>query len=100
MDFTSSGDVPDDLSACSLVTCPVSISKIGYIPNLAGNAFMVVWFGLMLLAQLALSIRYKTWSYLTGQFIGLVLEIVGYVARIKLHDCPFNDKQFITYATI
>jgi len=97
MNSTSSGGAPNDLSACTLATCPVILSKIGYIPNLAGNAFMVAWFSLMLLAQLALSIRYKTWSHLVGQFIGLVLEIVGYAARVKLHDTPFNDKQFITY---
>ena len=80
-----------DLSTCTLATCPVILSKIGYIPNLAGNAFIVAWFSLMLLAQIVLSIRYKTWSYLAGQFFGLILEIIGYTARVKLHDTPFSD---------
>ncbi len=87
--------VPADISGCTLATCPIILSKIGYIPNLPGNAFLAAWFSLMLLAQLALSIKYRTWSHLAGQFFGLVLEIVGYVARIKLHDTPFSDRQFV-----
>jgi len=99
MDSTSSGSVPNDLSACTLANCPVNLSKIGYVPKLAGNAFMVSWFSCMLLAQLALSIRHKTGSHLIGQFCGLVLEIIGYVARVKLHNDQFSDKLFITYVT-
>lgn len=91
---------PQDLSTCTLGACQVGLSKIGYIPNLAGNAFMVAWFVLILLAQLALSIRYKTWNYLAGQVLGLSLEMIGYVARVKLHSAPFDDKQFIMYVII
>ncbi|PVH83088.1 hypothetical protein DL98DRAFT_364245, partial [Cadophora sp. DSE1049] len=82
---------------CTLATCPVELSQIGLLPNVGGNIFIAVWFSLCLVAQVALSIKYKTWSHLAGQFFGLVLEIVGYVARVKLHDDPFNDKQFVIY---
>ncbi|PBP25995.1 RTA1 like protein [Diplocarpon rosae] len=82
---------------CTLATCDVSISSIGYLPNVPGNAFLAAWFGLCLVAQLALSIKYKTWSHLAGQFFGLILELIGYVARVKLHDDPFNDKMFVIY---
>ncbi|KXH49674.1 RTA1 like protein [Colletotrichum nymphaeae SA-01] len=86
-----------DTSDCTLTTCPVSLSRIGFLPNLGGNAFMVAWFGIILIAQIALAIRYKTWSYLFGQACGLVLEVVGYVERIRLRDDPFNNQTFIVY---
>ncbi|KAK1725858.1 putative RTA1 domain protein [Colletotrichum acutatum] len=86
-----------DISDCTLSTCPVSLSRIGFLPNLGGNAFMVAWFGIILVAQIVLAIRYKTWSYLVGQACGLVLEVVGYVARIRLRDDPFNNQTFIVY---
>ncbi|KAI9052363.1 hypothetical protein LZ554_003713 [Drepanopeziza brunnea f. sp. 'monogermtubi'] len=85
-----------DTSDCTLATCPVELSQIGYLPNVAGNVFLAAWFGVCLLAQLVLSIKYKTWSHLAGQLFGLVLEIVGYAARAELHDDPFG-KQFIIY---
>ncbi|KAJ0306643.1 hypothetical protein COL516b_004436 [Colletotrichum fioriniae] len=86
-----------DTSDCTLNTCPVSLSRIGFLPNLGGNAFMVTWFGIILVAQVVLAIRYKTWSYLVGQACGLVLEVVGYVQRIRLRDDPFDNQTFIVY---
>ncbi|OIW33073.1 putative RTA1 domain protein [Coniochaeta ligniaria NRRL 30616] len=85
-------DVP-----CTLDTCPLSDGIITYQPNIAGNAFFVAVFGVLLFVQLGLGIRHKTWSYLVAVVFGLILEVVGYVGRIQLHDDPFNFNFFIEY---
>jgi hypothetical protein len=87
-------DVP-----CTLDTCPLSESIITYQPNIAGNAFFGVVFALLLLVQLHLGIRHKTWSYLVAMVFGLILEVVGYIGRIQLHDDPFNFNFFIEYVS-
>ncbi|CAM1507772.1 Fc.00g046200.m01.CDS01 [Cosmosporella sp. VM-42] len=85
-------DVP-----CTLNTCPLSEGIITYQPSIAGNALFAALFGIMLLVQLSLGIRHKTWSYLVAMVFGLILEVVGYVGRIQLHDDPFNFNFFIEY---
>ncbi|KAH6880619.1 putative RTA1 domain protein [Thelonectria olida] len=82
---------------CTLDTCPLSQAIITYQPKIAGNAVFAAIFGVLLLVQLGLGIRHKTWSYLFAMIFGLVLEIVGYVGRIQLHDDPFNFNFFIEY---
>lgn len=80
---------------CTLDTCPISWSTIGYQPNLCGNALFLAIFAVALFVQLAIGVRYKTWSYLVGMGGGLVLEIVGYAGRIQLHVNPFVFNSFI-----
>jgi len=70
---------------------------MSYIPTLAGNAFFLGMFGLALLCQCILGIRYRTWGYLFGMFGGLVLEILGYVSRIQLHYNVFSQHKFANY---
>lgn len=83
-----------DPSKCTISTCPASFRQIQYTPSLAGNAFYLAVFCLILVAQLFLGIRYKTWGFLAGMVGGLALEILGYLARVKLHDNPFSDTWF------
>ena len=68
-----------------------------YIPTLAGNVFFLALFGLALLWQCILAIRYRTWGYLFGMFGGLVLEILGYVGRVQLHYNVFSEPKFVNY---
>lgn len=87
-----------DSSTCTLSTCSVEeYGQIKYIPNLAGNAIYAGIFGVLLASQLFLGIRFKTWGYLTGMLFGLLLEIVGYIGRIMLHNDIFNKNSFIIY---
>lgn len=81
-------------SKCTVSTCPASFRQVQYTPSLAGNAFYLAIFCLILVAQLFLGIRYKTWGFLAGMVGGLALEILGYLARVKLHDNPFSDSWF------
>lgn len=97
-DFLGFGLLSCDLwynpSKCTTSTCPASFRQIAYTPSLAGNAFYLSIFCLALVAQLFLGIRYKTWGFLAGMIGGLGLEILGYLARMKLHDNPFSDSSF------
>lgn len=46
--------------------CPVEATLYGYAPNLAWNAFFAGFFGLSVLVNAGLGIRYKTWTYMVS----------------------------------
>ncbi|KAI9654627.1 MAG: hypothetical protein M1821_005834 [Bathelium mastoideum] len=78
---------------CSVPDC----GQIKYIPTIGGNATYLAIFVLLLIAQLFLCIRYKTWGFLVGMFGGLTLEVLGYGGRVWLHDNIFNFNAFLLY---
>jgi hypothetical protein len=80
---------------CTLQTCPISESALGYRPSLGGNVFIAVVFGLLLPIQLFLGIRHRTWGFMVGMVGGLLLEIVGYAGRAALKDDPFSRDLFM-----
>ncbi|KAL4808599.1 RTA1 like protein-domain-containing protein [Aspergillus unguis] len=82
---------------CTLDTCPLSMASVEYIPNLAGQIIFMALFGIALLTQLGLGIRYKTWTFMVAMVLGLLGEIVGYGGRVSLHDNPFNGDAFLQY---
>jgi hypothetical protein len=61
------------------------------------NAIFVGIFGLLLPAQIFLGVKHKTWGFMVGLFLGITLEIVGYITRILLHYSIFNKDDFILY---
>ncbi|THC95874.1 hypothetical protein EYZ11_004652 [Aspergillus tanneri] len=82
---------------CSLETCPLTYAHTFYLPNTGGNAFYIALFGLFIPVQLFLGIRHRTWGFLVGLMCGLILEVLGYVARLKMRDNPFIDRWFVMY---
>ncbi|KAJ5593842.1 RTA1 domain protein [Penicillium hispanicum] len=82
---------------CTLETCPLSYAHIRYLPNLAGNAFFVAIFALLIPVQLWIGVRARTWGFMFGTICGLILEVLGYVARLKMRDNPFIDQWFTMY---
>jgi hypothetical protein len=68
---------------------------LNYAPTLPGNALYLGIFVVLLAAQVGLSIRWKTWAFLVGMVCGLVLEIVGYIGRIKMHFNVFEKNNFL-----
>ena len=84
---------------CTVKTCPLDLAQIiGYIPTLAGNSLFLGLFGLALILQVFLGIRFKTWGFLLGMVLGLLLEILGYLGRVELHNNPFSADWFKMYA--
>lgn len=92
--FYLSIDLWNDPSKCTVSTCPKSFQQIQYLPNLAGNALYLALFALILIAQIFFGIRYRTWGFLGGMVGGLILEILGYLARVELHENIFSDTWF------
>ncbi|KAJ5645569.1 RTA1 domain protein [Penicillium longicatenatum] len=82
---------------CTIVTCPLTEAYLDYLPNLPANAFFVGLFGLICGIQLILGIRYRMWSYMIPMLFGLILEVLGYIGRIMLHNNPFNFNSFLLY---
>lgn len=80
---------------CTVEICPLSCAQVDYLPTLAGNAVYAAAFGLLLIAQLGLGTKYKTWGFMVGMICGLILEVVGYAGRVMLHDNPFDFNNFI-----
>ncbi|EHL01200.1 putative Sphingoid long-chain base transporter RSB1 [Glarea lozoyensis 74030] len=66
-----------------------------YLPTIPGNAIFAGLFGLFIIVQLFLGIKHKTWGFMTALCMGLVLECVGYIARVLMHDDPFNGDWFL-----
>lgn len=85
--------IPDEL--CTLATCSLLQAHFQYVPTLAGNALYIAIFALLLLVQIFLGIRYHTWGFLGGMIGGMILEVIGYVARVQMHYNPFTSNPFL-----
>ncbi|CAF9943749.1 MAG: hypothetical protein ALECFALPRED_001191 [Alectoria fallacina] len=85
---------------CTVQTCPLSWAQVQYDPSLAGNAFYLAMFSLVLVVQLFFGIRYRTWSFLGAIFGGEVLEMIGYIARVQMHYNPFLSNPFLMYLIV
>ena len=80
---------------CTIETCPLDWANIRYVPSLAGNAFYLALFIILLLAQIFLGVRHRAWSFMIALFGGETLEVIGYVARIQLHNNIFVYDSFL-----
>ena len=61
---------------CTLQTCSLDEANFTYIPTLAGNSLYAGIFGVLVLSQIFLGIRYRTWGFMAGMFSGITLEII------------------------
>jgi hypothetical protein len=88
-----------DQTQCTLDTCDLTLATFDYRANLGGNAFFAAVFGIYLIANIYLGIRHKTWGYMAAMMLGLVGEIIGYIARILLWNNPFDPtgNNFLIY---
>jgi hypothetical protein len=73
------------------------MASFSYLPSLPGNAIYAAIFVIYIVAQLCLGIKHKTWGYMVAMVTGLVLEVIGYVGRVMLHNSPFNNNDFLIY---
>jgi hypothetical protein len=82
---------------CTLSTCSLTLSHFDYRPSLGGNAFVASLFALIILMNIYLGFRHKTWGYMACVSLGLTGEFIGYIARILLYSNPFppTDNNFL-----
>ncbi|KAL8902935.1 MAG: hypothetical protein Q9207_004271, partial [Kuettlingeria erythrocarpa] len=53
----------NNTNLCTIDTCPLSLATVDYVPSLGGNAFYLALFSILLILQLALGFKWRTWSY-------------------------------------
>ena len=84
---------------CNITLCDLTLAHFDYIPSLGGNAVYAAIFGVYLITNVFLGIRYKTWGYSAALFLGLYGEIIGYIGRILLYQNPFGPtgNNFLIY---
>lgn len=87
---------PDfDTEFCTLEICSIKDALVQYRPTVVGNSLFLAIFSLLLIAQIIQGVRYKTWGFLFGMAVGLVLEIIGYAGRLWLRSEPFSMDPFL-----
>lgn len=100
MFLSNKGNINLMLSGCKCTTaiCPLQTygqAFFDYLPSLPGNSLYAAIFGICLVLQIAFGIKKKTWGFMAGMICGLVLEVVGYAGRIKMHSDPFTKNSFL-----
>ncbi|KXT02567.1 hypothetical protein AC578_10691 [Pseudocercospora eumusae] len=91
-------DIPK--SNCTLDTCCLAQSYFLYRPTHPGNSFFAAFFAVLIIPQIWLCVKYKTWGFGAGMILGLLLEAVGYLARVGLHIDPFSNGSFLMQARV
>ncbi|KID97256.1 RTA-like protein, partial [Metarhizium majus ARSEF 297] len=84
-------------SSCNVDTCSLSYAQVQYQPSQSGNLAYLIIFTIVLLAQSVLGIIYRTWGFSIAMVLGLVLEVIGYVGRLQMHNDPFKMDPFRIY---
>ena len=79
---------------CTEITqfCTEDLTVYGYRPDLAGNAFFLTAFAIILVAQTFLGLKYRTWSWLAALVLGCALEVRSFSraneSKLKLKTMP------------
>lgn len=77
---------------------PNGIGALSFTPLLAPNAIFVTIFTFLLLIHIALAIRFwRFYGYAIGMLGGLLLELLGYVAKVQLSHSRANKNGYIMY---
>lgn len=81
---------------CTEVTlqCPVGATTYGYVPNLTSNSVLAIIFTICTLGQAGLAVRYRVWGFGFAATTGCLLECLGYVGRVMLHNNIWNRGAF------
>ncbi|KAF2646213.1 parasitic phase-specific protein PSP-1 [Massarina eburnea CBS 473.64] len=81
--------------ACTLDTCDIKFSYLGYRASLPANAIFTALFGLstiLFIAQGALSKRFL--GFTIAMVCGCALETIGYIGRVLGYVDPFKENPF------
>ncbi|KAM0328171.1 hypothetical protein ACHAQA_005578 [Verticillium albo-atrum] len=80
---------------CTLELCPLEWSILRYQPSIAANTAFITLFAVAMILHAIQGIYYKTWTFACCMAAGCILEIIGYVGRLMLHDNPFSFEAFL-----
>jgi hypothetical protein len=82
---------------CRLTTCDLTLAHINYPPSIGGNALFAGIFAGYFLVQLLLGFKFRSWGFMATTTIGMMTEVIGYVARLMMHNNPFSRTDFLMY---
>jgi len=83
------------LSQCTPKLCSLDYAVLRYVPTYSGNLALTSIFGAFLVAQIIFWVFYRTHSFTIAMSCGLILEIVGYCARVQMHFVLFTSGPFL-----
>ncbi|KAJ0415798.1 RTA1 like protein-domain-containing protein [Aspergillus carlsbadensis] len=85
-----------DTSNCTAVTpeCPVSATVYGYTPSLPANAALAAFFGLCGVYHVIIGVKARSWTFMIALAAGSLMEMIGYTARIGMHNNVWDDAAF------
>ncbi|KAG8629636.1 hypothetical protein KVT40_003501 [Elsinoe batatas] len=86
-----------DVRLCNPDICPMEYAQLHYIPSKSVNAAYLAIFAIFLVIHLGQGIYYRTWGFMSGMVIGLLLECIGYGARLGLNANVFSFDFFVMY---
>ncbi|KAK7550889.1 RTA1 like protein-domain-containing protein [Phyllosticta citricarpa] len=79
---------------CTVSTCPIAASTLGYRPNIFSSVFFMSFFGIAAGVQLLQCLRYRLWFFSVAMVLGCLCEVGGYPGRLMLHHDPFSQSGF------
>jgi hypothetical protein len=83
------------ISQCTPKLCSLHYAVLSYVPSYGGNIAVASFFGAFLVAQIIFWFFYRTHSFTIAMSLGLILEIVGYCARVQMHFTLFTSGPFL-----
>ncbi|KAK5046221.1 hypothetical protein LTR84_008364 [Exophiala bonariae] len=66
-----------------------------YNPSLVGNGLYIAILSVCLLAQVVQGVRYRTWDFTAPMLAGILLELMGYTARIFMNKDRSSREAFL-----
>jgi hypothetical protein len=82
---------------CTLGLCSLDYAQVRYDPTLVGNTLYLAIFAVFLCIQVFQGITSRTWTFMGAMIGGMILEIIGYAARIQMHYNPFRSDPFLMF---
>ncbi|KAL6809302.1 RTA1 domain-containing protein [Trichoderma sp. SZMC 28013] len=77
---------------------PNGIGALSFTPMLAPNAIFTTIYTILLILQLVLTVRFwRYYGYAIGMLGGLILELVGYIAKVQLSHNRADKNGYIMY---
>ncbi|KAK8198103.1 RTA1 like protein-domain-containing protein [Phyllosticta capitalensis] len=80
--------------SCTVDTCPIKASTLGYRPNVFSSIFFISLYGTAALVQAIQGYRWRTWSFTIAMVLGCLCEAGGYPGRLMLHHDWFSKAGF------
>ncbi|KAF8862789.1 RTA1-domain-containing protein [Acephala macrosclerotiorum] len=96
MDLIARKTGHDALADCTIETCPISSSYYFYRVSLPANAAFLALFSISLLGFLVtFAATRRALAFHFAMTAGVILEVIGYVGRIKSHDNQWKEDGFL-----